>query len=64
MQPRKKPESPILCIDVTGTVLSLSIKIAQKPYTLGSLGPRALRSESFEGKGKDSLSNFWSTSPN
>ena len=31
--------------------ISLSIKIAQKPYIMGSLGPKALRSESFEAKG-------------
>ena len=31
--------------------LSLSIKIAQKPYKIGSLGPKALKYESFEGKG-------------
>ena len=30
---------------------SLSIKIAQKPYVIGSLGPKALEYESFEGKG-------------
>ena len=32
-------------------VLTLSIKIAQKPYIIGSLGPKALKYESFEGKG-------------
>ena len=31
--------------------LALSIKIAPKPYITGSLGPNALRYESFEGKG-------------
>ena len=30
---------------------NLSIKMAQKPYILGSLGPKALTYESFEGKG-------------
>ena len=29
----------------------LSIKIAQQPYVTGSLGPKALKYESFEGKG-------------
>ena len=29
----------------------LSIKIAQKPYMIGSLGPKALKHESLEGKG-------------
>ena len=29
---------------------ALSIEIAQKPYTIGSLGPKALKYESFEGK--------------
>ena len=28
-----------------------SIKIAQKPQKIGSLGPKALKYESFEGKG-------------
>ena len=32
--------------------LSLSIKIAPKPSIVGSLGPKALKYESFEGKGK------------
>ena len=32
--------------------LTLSIKIAQKPYIIGSLGPKALKYESLEGKGK------------
>ena len=31
--------------------LTLSIKIAQKPYMIWSLGPKALKYESFEGKG-------------
>ena len=31
--------------------LTLSIKIGQKPYIIGSLGPKALIYESFEGKG-------------
>ena len=30
---------------------SFSIKIAQKPYTIGSSGPKALKYESFEGRG-------------
>ena len=30
---------------------SLGIKIAQKPCIIGSLGPRALKYDSFEGKG-------------
>ena len=29
---------------------SACIKIAQKPYIIGSLGPKALKYESFEGK--------------
>ena len=37
-----------------GFALTLSIKIAQKPYIIGSLGPKALNYESFEGKGKGS----------
>ena len=32
--------------------LTLSIKIAQKPYIIGSSGPKAVKYESFEGKGK------------
>ena len=33
--------------------LTLSIKIAQKPYIMnGVFGPKALKYESFEGKGK------------
>ena len=32
--------------------LTLSIKIAQKPYIIGSLGRKALKYESFEGEGK------------
>ena len=31
--------------------LPLSINIAQKPYIIGSLGPKALKYESFDGKG-------------
>ena len=31
--------------------LTLSIKIAQKPYIIGSLGPKALKYESFDAKG-------------
>ena len=31
--------------------LSLGIQIAQKPSIIGSLGPKALKYESFEGKG-------------
>ena len=31
--------------------LSLSIKVAQKPYIIGSLGPKALKYESFDAKG-------------
>ena len=31
--------------------LSLSIKIAQKPYIIGSWGPKALKYESFDAKG-------------
>ena len=31
--------------------LTLSIKIAQKPYIIRSFGPEALKYESFEGKG-------------
>ena len=30
---------------------TLSIKTAQKPYIILSLGPKALKYESFEGKG-------------
>ena len=30
---------------------TLSIKIAQKPYIIGSLGPKALKYESFDAKG-------------
>ena len=33
-------------------VLTLSIKIAQQPYIIGSLGPEALKYKFFEGKGK------------
>ena len=35
--------------------LSLSIKIAQRSYIIGSLGPKSLNSESFEGTGSGSL---------
>ena len=31
--------------------MTLSIKIAQKPYIIGSLGPKALKYESFDAKG-------------
>ena len=31
--------------------LSRSIKIAQKPHIIGSLGPKVLKYESFEGEG-------------
>ena len=34
--------------------LTLSVKIAQKPYIVGSLGPKALEYESFDAKGKGS----------
>ena len=30
---------------------TLSIKIAHKPYIIGSLGPKALKYESFDAKG-------------
>ena len=33
--------------------LTLSIKIVQKPHITGSLGPKALKYESFEGKAKE-----------
>ena len=32
--------------------LTLRLKIAQKPYMVWSLGPKALKYESFEGEGK------------
>ena len=55
---RKKPKRSILSPTWTlrntpslGFFLTLSIKIAQKPYIMGSLGPKALKYESFEGKG-------------
>ena len=32
--------------------ITLSIKIAQKPYIIGPLGPKALNYESFDAKGK------------
>ena len=34
-----------------GGFITLSTKIAQKPYIIGSLGPKASKYESFEGKG-------------
>ena len=34
-----------------GARFSLSIKIAQKPFFIGSLGPKALKYESFDAKG-------------
>ena len=39
------------CRFLNGAALcfTLSIKIAQKPYIIGSLGPKALKYESFEG---------------
>ena len=36
---------------VSLTLSPISIKIAQKPYKIGSSGPKALAYESFEGKG-------------
>ena len=44
--------------------IALSIKLAQKPYIRGSLGPKASKYESFEGKGKalcpkTVLCRFW-----
>ena len=39
---------------VHGT-LTLTITIAQKPYIMGSLGPKTLKYESFEGKGNGRL---------
>ena len=41
---------PLRGFRVWGT-LSLSIKIAQKPYIIGSLGPKALKYESLDAKG-------------
>ena len=40
---RPKPLSP--------EPLTLSIKLAQRPYMIVSLGPKALKYESFDGKG-------------
>ena len=37
-----------------GFLVSLSINIAQKPYIIGSLGPKALKYESFDAKGMGS----------
>ena len=37
--------------------LTLSITIAQKPYIIGSLGPKALKYESFDAKGKPYVLN-------
>ena len=31
---------------------TLGLKIAEKPYIIGSLGPKALKYESFDAKGK------------
>ena len=45
---RGKPEPQAL---ISPNTLSLSIKIAQKPFMIGSLGLKALKYESFEGKG-------------
>ena len=46
---RRSSYSPLaLDCGVSGT---LSIKIAQKPYIIASLGPKALTYKSFEGKG-------------
>ena len=36
----------------SGLGLTLSIKIDEKPYIIGSLGPKALKDESLEGTGK------------
>ena len=45
-------DAPHLEPGLAGTILrSLSIKIAQKLETIGSLGPKALNYESFEGNG-------------
>ena len=52
--------------------LPLSINIAQKPFIIGSLGPKALKYESFEGKGSTpgepdcsdgDIQNPWPESP-
>ena len=45
----RRPDRPKSSVD--GLRFTLSIKIAQKPYIIGSLGPKALKYESFEGKG-------------
>ena len=37
-----------VCIDTY--IIGLGVEIAQKPYILGLLGPKALKYESFEGK--------------
>ena len=36
----------------SGSTETLSIKIAQKPSIIGSLGPKALKYESLEGQGR------------
>ena len=38
-------------LSVEEETVTLSIKIAQKPYIIGFLGPKALRYESFDAKG-------------
>ena len=44
-----KSHRPLIIIDN----LSLNIKLAQEPYIIGSVGPKALKDEPFEGKGID-----------
>ena len=39
-----RAQNPIL-------IITCSIKTAQKPYMIGSLGPKALKYESFDAKG-------------
>ena len=48
-KPKKLPKTLTEILNLSS--LSLSIKIAQKPYIIGSLGPKALKYECFEGKG-------------
>ena len=43
--------APGLRLRVLDRANTLSIKIAQKPYIIGSLGPKALKYESFDAKG-------------
>ena len=71
VEPAETVELTLLGVSLLFTApLTLSIKIAQKRCIIGSLGPKALKYESFEGKGRESflrsrrvLGGFWTQNP-